>query len=100
MHNVTEQGQREGLQHKLGIPNLPVRMCDPDMIPAMCGEVRAACQAFPAVVSTVASDCGVSLGDFNSLNLRLKKDPLFRLRVQQEIRKIDRKERKSKIRYR
>ena len=92
--------QREGLQHKLGIPNLPVRMCDPDMIPAMCGEVRAACQAFPAVVSTVASDCGVSLGDFNTLNLRLKKDPLFRLRVQQEIRKIDRKERKSKIRYR
>ena len=92
--------QREGLQDKLGIPNLPVRMCDPDMLPAMCGEVRAACEAFPAVVSTVAKDCGVSLADFNALNLRLKKDAIFRFRVQQEILRIDKKERKSKIRYR
>ena len=92
--------QREGLQVKLGIPNLPVRMCDPDMLPAMCSEVRGACETFPAVVSAVAGDCGLSLGDFNALNVRLKKDPLFRFRVQQEISRIDRKERKSKIRYR
>ena len=92
--------QREGLQNKLGIPNLPVRMCDPDMLPAMCQEVRGACAMFPAVVSTVTSDCGVSLGEFNQLNLRLKKDPLFRFRVHQEIQRIDKKERKSKIRYR
>ena len=92
--------QREALQDKLGIPSLPVRMCDPDLMPAMCSEVRCACEAFPNTISTVVGDCGVSLSDFHSLNRRWKRNPLFRYRVQREIDKIDKKERRSKLRGR
>lgn len=92
--------QRESLQDKLGIPSLPVRMCDPDLLPAMCNDVRCACEAFPSVVSTVVGDCGVTLSDFYALNSRWKQNPVFRFRVQREIEKIDRRERRSKIRSR
>jgi hypothetical protein len=90
--------QREQLQDKLGITSLPVRMCDPDMLPAMCSDVRGACAAFPSVVNQVTSDCGVPLKDFYSLNNRWKRNPVFRFRVQREIESIDRRERRSKMR--
>ena len=88
--------QRESLQNELGIPELPVRMCDPDILPAMCGSVRGACDAFPKQVSTIAAQHGVSTADFTRLNDKVRKDLFFRLLVQKECNKIEREERSSR----
>lgn len=85
--------QREILQNQLGIPDLPVRMCDPDILPAMCSSVQGACESFPRTVSSVAAAHGVSLSDFTRLNDKVRKDLFFRLRVQNECNKIDKEER-------
>ena len=88
--------QRETLQNQLGIPDLPVRMCDPEILPAMCSSVQGACEKFPRTVATMAAAQGVSIGDFTRLNDRVRKDLFFRLRVQREVTKIGREERQAR----
>ena len=88
--------QRETLQNELGIPELPVRMCDPDILPAMCGSVRGACEAFPKQVSSIAQEHGVTMVDFTRLNDKVRKDLFFRMLVQRECNAIEREERQSR----
>ena len=90
--------QRDALQHQLGIPDLPTRMCDPEILPAMCSSVQTACEKFPRTVATMAASQGVSLSDFTRLNERVKRDFLFRLRVQKECNKIGREDRMARSR--
>jgi len=88
--------QREVLQNQLGIPDLPTRMCDPEILPAMCSSVQTACEKFPRAVATISASQGVSVADFTRLNDRVKRNLLFRLRVQKECNKIAREERESR----
>lgn len=83
--------QRKLLQAELGINELPIRMCDPDICPAMCSQVQSACSEFPRIASKVVSQYGLRLDEFESLNLRTKNDFIFRLRVQHTINTIDKK---------
>ena len=88
--------QRETLQTQLGIPDLPTRMCDPEILPAMCSSVQAACSTFPRAVADAVASHGVTMSDFARLNAKLRKDLLFRLRVQGECNKIEREERAAR----
>jgi len=83
--------QRTALQNDLKIKSLPPRMCDPDIFPAMCTTVQDACTRFPRTVQAVLSLYGLTTSEFEKLNLRTKKNFLFRIRVQNAIANLDKK---------
>jgi len=83
--------QRNALQNDLKIKSLPPRMCDPDVLPAMCTTVQDACSRFPRTVQAVLSLYGLTAGEFEKLNLRTKNNFLFRIRVQNAIASLDKK---------
>lgn len=83
--------QREMLQNELNIKELPERMCDPDLYPAMCSRLQDACSSFPKTVGTVVSQYGLGMDEFDKLNDKMKKNFFFRFKVQNAINKLEQK---------
>lgn len=80
---------REKLRQGLNIVDLPPRMCDPSIQPAMCSSIREACSGFAKSSTSILEKHGVSKDEFERLQQKIKKDFFFRLRVEREIEKIE-----------
>jgi hypothetical protein len=83
-------------QRDLGIRNLPIRMCDPDIKPVMCKQVQAACETFPAIVSRVVDFYGLTTDEFTTLYDKSNSDTFFRMKVRREINKIEKERTRAK----
>jgi len=80
---------REKLRQGLNIADLPPKMCDPSIQPAMCGSIRDACAGFAKSSNSILEKHGINKDEFERLQQKIKKDFFFRLRVEKEIEKIE-----------
>ena len=71
---------------------LPVRMADPDIQPAMNQLIQRACQDFPKAAQIIIANHGFKTEDFNKLQEKVEKNFFFRYKVQREIKHLERKE--------
>jgi len=79
----------------LRIRELPQRMSDPEILPAMNPIIQKLSQEFPKTASRIISQNGLHIEEFNSLQDRVDKNILFRYAVQSEIRRIERESKNS-----
>eukprot|EP00981_Chlorochromonas_danica_P003605 scaffold667_cov168-Ochromonas_danica.AAC.12 len=80
---------REKIKRDLNLRDLPPRMADPDYLPAMSPNIQKACADFPQIANRVITLYGFHVEEFNALQEKLDKNWLFRLRVQNEVKKIE-----------
>lgn len=76
------------LQTTLRVRDLPANMCDPDLQSSFAPPIRRACAEFPLIAEKVVRRNGLSAEEFNELQHKLDHNLLFRLKVQNEIRKL------------
>lgn len=68
---------------------LPARMCDPDVFPAMTKEVQTACREFSSRAAVIVDRHGITPAEFESMQARLTKPGFFRMRVQNELKRLE-----------
>lgn len=79
------------IQDELKIRELPARMSDPDLQPALSPVIVKANNDFPKIVTQIITAYGMSIEDFNNFHEKLDKNVIFRYKVQSEIKKIEKK---------
>lgn len=79
--------KRKELKAELGLPELPQNMCEPSIQSCMCKTIQTACQEFPKTAVQIISQYGFDSAEFNALDNKVKKDLLFRYRVNRELYK-------------
>jgi protoheme ferro-lyase len=80
---------REKLKSKLGLRELPPRMADPEYLPAMNPAVQQAATVFPSIAAAILNRHGLPVETFNSLQDKMKKNPLFRWSLKKELDRLE-----------
>lgn len=78
----------ETLKRELKVDELPTRMADPRLRPAMCPAIQRACQEFSTHAQDIISKVGLSEEEFNALQRKQQRDVVFRWGVQRELRRV------------
>jgi hypothetical protein len=63
-------------------------MCDTDVQCMLDPSIRKACAGFSESAQVIVKRNGLSDGEFNTLQRRLNRNPLFRMSVMRELRKM------------
>jgi hypothetical protein len=80
---------REYIKNELKMDYLPPKMSDPEFLPAMSPIIQRASANFPKVAASIISKHQLPVEDFNAMQARVDRDPVFRIRVNREIRRLD-----------
>lgn len=80
---------RDYIKAELKMTTLPPRMSDPEYLPAMSPVIQKASANFPKVASSIITKYQIPIEEFNRLQERIAKDPLFRIRVHKEIKRLE-----------
>jgi hypothetical protein len=64
-------------------------MCDEEIFPAMTKEIQAACREFSSRADMIVKRHGINTEEFESMQKRLTKPGFFRMRVQRELRRLE-----------
>ena len=83
---------RAELMSELNVDYLPRDMCDPGVMPAMSKGVQRACTNFPRVAVNKAEDYGIEADRLFELKDRMARNPLYRLKLDQEIARMKREQ--------
>ena len=70
------------------VNELPPRMADPQYLPAMCAPIQRACRDFPTIAARHIGKCGLHIEEFNALQRKVRKNPIYRFMVQSEVEKL------------
>lgn len=79
---------RDYIKNELKIDRLPSKMTDPDFLPAMSPVIQRASANFPKVAAIILGKYQMPVEEFNAMQVRVDKDPLFRMRVNREIKRL------------
>lgn len=71
---------------------LPEEMSDPELLPTMSREIQVAQKQFQQNVGEIIKRNSLDLEDFESLNDKLKRDIFFRLRVQSQLKRMEKED--------
>lgn len=70
-------------------------MADPELLPAMCKPIQRACREFPSIAASHIAKCGLHIEEFNALQRKVRRNPIYRTQVQFEIERIQRQASKN-----
>jgi hypothetical protein len=92
LHNVenVRKNIKEQLIAQLGVTRLPDNFCDADVYPTMCKTVQQACIQFPKTATAFMVHHGLDEAEFQSLQEKMQRNLLFKMRVRGEIAKLER----------
>jgi hypothetical protein len=81
--------QIERLQRSLAVDQFPqnVDITDPSLLPFLSPKVRAVVRAFPLQAEEIVKKHGLQSEEFNEMLKSAKTNPLFRWRVQKQVKK-------------
>jgi len=74
------------------VKKLPEEMSDPELLPTMSREIQVAQKQFQQNVGEIIKRNSLDLEDFESLNDKLKRDIFFRLRVQSQLKRMEKED--------
>jgi hypothetical protein len=74
---------------ELKVRELPPNMCDSAVQCLLDPCIRKACAGFPESAQVIVKRNGMSDEEFNKLQRRMKRNPLFKLSVMRELRKME-----------
>ena len=77
------------MQSELRIQELPQRMSDPEILPAMNPIIQRLSQEFPKTACQIIAKNGLHIEEFNLLQEKVEKNFFYRVAVQNEIKKIE-----------
>ena len=77
------------MQAELQVRTLPLNMCDPEVQPTLCPTIRNACADYPKLAQSIIKQNGLGVEEFNELQKKLDRNIFFRMKVQNEVKKID-----------
>lgn len=66
-------------------------MADPEFLPAMNPLIQKACRSFSEVANDIIRRNGLYVEEFNDLQEKVERNAFYRFRVQNEIRKLEKK---------
>lgn len=75
---------------------LPQKIGDPELQPAMSPVIQKTVEMFPKAVSGIIQENGLYVEEFNNLYKKMKGNPLFRWSVQSELDRLTAKKRKNR----
>lgn len=75
---------------------LPPKIGDPDIQPAMSPVIQKSVEMFPKVVTGIVQDNGLYVEEFNNLYKKMNGNPIFRWSVQCELDRLTAKKTKTK----
>jgi hypothetical protein len=79
-------------QNELNLKELPDKMSDPNLQPAFCPKIRRAAVAFPRTAQDILARNGLDVEQFEDMQRRLQRNPLFRMQVEREIRRLEKQQ--------
>jgi hypothetical protein len=79
-------------QDELNLKELPDKMSDPNLQPAFCPNIRRAAVAFPRTAQDILARNGLDVEQFEDMQRRLQRNPLFRMQVEREIRRLEKQQ--------
>lgn len=64
-------------------------MSDPAMQAAYCPKIRRLAAALPRLAESIVQRNGLDVEEFEELQRKLERNPLFRLQVRREIKQLE-----------
>ena len=90
------QRQRADLVASLGVDSFPdYPICDSALLPLMSPKVRGTCAKFPAQAAALVKQSGVDFENFKALLEKAEKNPLFRWKLANAVRKLKKQHRRA-----
>lgn len=91
--------QLERLKKSLKVDKLPsnISLTDPTVMPFLSPKVRAVAEAFPLQAEEIVKKHGLQSDEFNNMLEQTKSNPMFRWRVENEIKKVSAKGKKQSM---
>jgi hypothetical protein len=83
------QSIKDQLVDQLGVSRLPDNFCDAEVLPTMCKPIQQACVEFPKTAQAFMYHHGLDEAEFQFLQEKMRKNLLFRMRVQSEVGKLE-----------
>ena len=93
---VLRQKQRADLVASLDVdafPDYPI--CDSELLPLMSDKVRKTCAKFPQQAADLVRSDGVEFSTFKALLEKAEKNPLFRWKLANAVRKLKKQQRRA-----
>jgi hypothetical protein len=101
MHDIEElrQEQTEKLLKALSIDSLPesVNISDPKVLPFLSPQIRAVVEAFPLQAEEIVKNYGLSSDEFNKMLQEANTNKIFRMQVDDQLKKTKEEFRLQKV---